>query len=169
MVKIKEAIIGIRLTGVAISPKMVISIGNGELKANDPKSLSEFGAGITLTDNWARVVLKSMDWIKRKTTIEKIEPTAHFLAEEQFAFQRVTSTVVYNHDIPADLIINLDQTPLSYVSPGKCKFSFKGAKNVSIKGVDDRRQITATFAISAAGEFLPVQLIYLGIKQKDVC
>ena len=77
--------------------------------------------------------------------------------------------MVCNHDIPADLVINLDQTPLSYVSPGKCKFNFKVAKNVSIKGVDDRRQITATFAISAAGEFLPVQLIYHGTKQKDVC
>ena len=50
LVKIKEGIIGIRLTGA------VISIGNGVLKANDPNSLSEFGGGITitLTDNWAR-------------------------------------------------------------------------------------------------------------------
>ena len=93
-------------------------------------------------DNLARVVLKSVDWIKRKRTIEKVEPTAHFFAEEQFTFQRVTSTMVYNHDIPADLVINLDQTPLSYVSPGKCRFNFKGAKNVYIKGVYDKRQIT---------------------------
>ena len=52
LVKIKEAIIGRRLTAV-ISRKIVISIGNGVLKANDPNSLSEFGGGITLTDNWA--------------------------------------------------------------------------------------------------------------------
>ena len=31
-------------------------------------------------------------------------------------------------------IVNLDQTPLSYVSPGKYAFSFRGAKNVPIKG-----------------------------------
>ena len=54
LVKIKEAIIRIRLTGAVISQKMVISIGNGVLKANDPSSLSEFGDGITLTDNWTR-------------------------------------------------------------------------------------------------------------------
>ena len=70
--------------------------------------------------------------------------------------------MVYNHDIPADLAINLDQTPLSYVSPGKYTFNFKGAKNVPIKGVDDKRQITATFAISAAGDFLRMQLICPG-------
>ena len=70
--------------------------------------------------------------------------------------------MVYNHDIPADLVINLDQTPLSYVSPGKYTFNFKGAKNALTKGVDYKRQITTTFAISATGEFLPMQLIYPG-------
>ena len=35
-------------------------------------------------------------------------------------------------------------------------------KNIPIKGVDDKSQITATFAISATGVFLPVQLIYPG-------
>ena len=40
--------------------------------------------------------------------------------------------------------------------------NFKGAKNVPIISVDDKRQITATFAISATGIFLPMQLIYPG-------
>ena len=39
MLKIKEAIIGIRLAGAVISRKMVISIGTGALKANNPNSL----------------------------------------------------------------------------------------------------------------------------------
>ena len=46
------------LRRAVISQKMVISIGNGVLKANDPNTLSQFGGGITLTDNWARGVLK---------------------------------------------------------------------------------------------------------------
>ena len=40
---------------------MVISIGNGVLKANNPNNLSELGGEIMLTDNWARRDLKSMD------------------------------------------------------------------------------------------------------------
>ena len=40
---------------------MVISIGNGVLKTNDPNNLSEFGGEIMLTDNWVRRDLKSMD------------------------------------------------------------------------------------------------------------
>ena len=35
--KIKEVIVGVRLSGAVISRRMVISIGNGVLKANDPK------------------------------------------------------------------------------------------------------------------------------------
>ena len=70
--------------------------------------------------------------------------------------------MVYNHDIPADLVINLVQTPLSYVYPGKYTFNFKSAKYVPTKGVDDKHQITATFAISATAEFVPEKLIYAG-------
>ena len=154
--KIKEVIVGVRLSGAVISRRMVISIGNGVSKANDPNTLSEFGGTITLTEDWARGILRSMNWVKRKAT------TGKFLAEERFTFQEAISTYVYDHDIPTDLIINLDQTPVSYVSPGKYTFNMKGAKHVPIKGVDDKRQITATFAVSASGDFLPMQLIYAG-------
>ena len=72
--KIKEVVIGVKLSGTVISSKMVISIGNRVLKANDPNTLSEFGGHITLTDDWARGILQSMDWVKRKGTTGKIEP-----------------------------------------------------------------------------------------------
>ena len=64
--------------------------------------------------------------------------------------------------MPSDLIINLDQTRLSYMSPGKYTFNLKGAKNLSIKDADNKRQITATFVVSATGNFLPIQLVYTG-------
>ena len=38
----------------------------------------------------------------------------------------------------------------------------EGSKRVEIVGVDDKRQITAVFAGSLAGDFLPPQLIYKG-------
>ena len=39
----------------------------------------------------------------------------------------------------------------------------QGDQNIPIKGVEDKRQITATFAISLTGAFLPMmQLIYAG-------
>ena len=83
-----------------------------------------------------------------------------FLAEKKFTFQRNTSALVSEQDIPPSLIINIDQTPLSYVNTGKCTFNFKCAKNIPIKGVDYKRQITETFAVSCTAVFLPIQLIY---------
>jgi hypothetical protein len=38
----------------------------------------------------------------------------------------------------------------------------KGSKRVEIVGIDDKRQITAVFCGTLAGEFLPLQLIYQG-------
>ena len=56
----------------------------------------------------------------------------------------------------------VDQTTLSYVSPGKYTPSSSGTKNVPIKGVNDKRQITGALAVTLDGKFLPMQLIYQG-------
>ena len=91
-----------------------------------------------------------------------MDPSEQLLQEEKLTFQKTIATAVVEHDIPEDLILNLDQTPLSYVTPGKYTFSPKGAHHVPIKGVDDKRQITATFGVTLPGEFLPMQVIYQG-------
>ena len=57
-------VIAVRLSGVVIAKKIVTSISNGALKANDPKILSENGSLVTLTDDRARGILQSMDWVK---------------------------------------------------------------------------------------------------------
>lgn len=62
------------------------------------------------------------------------------------------------YSIPADLVINADQTPSSYVSVGKQTMAAHGARSVPIKGLTDKRNITLTFAISLTGELLPMQI-----------
>jgi len=42
-----------------------------------------------------------------------------FLSEERPTFRKKISKAVYENDVPKSLIVNLDQTPLSYVSPGR--------------------------------------------------
>ncbi len=42
----------------------------------------------------------------------------------------------------------------------------EGAKRVEISAVDDKRQITAVFAGSLTGDFLPPQLVYKGITHR---
>ena len=40
--------------------------------------------------------------------------------------------------IPADFVLNEDQTPSSYISVGKLTMAARGAKSVPIKGLTDK-------------------------------
>ena len=69
--------------------------------------LREFGGSLELTEGWARKVLKSMGWVKRKGTTGKVEPCSKFLEEEKFTFQRAIAKAVSDHEIPIELVLNL--------------------------------------------------------------
>ena len=89
------------------------------VKANEPTLLKEFGGHLELTNGWAQHHLKSMEWVKRKQTTGKVNLLEKFLQEEKLSYQREISKVLLEHDIPLDMVLNLDQTPLSHVSLGK--------------------------------------------------
>ena len=65
-------------------------------------------------------------------------------------------------EVPEDLIINWDQTGIHYVPVSNWTMQQEGSKRVEIAGLDDKRQITAIFAGTTKGDFLPPQLIYQG-------
>ena len=74
--------------------------------------------------------------------------------------------VVEMDEIPFDLVINWDQTGIHYVPVGSWTMEKEGSKRVEIVAVDDKRQITAVFTGSLAGDFLPPQLIYKGTTKR---
>ena len=118
MKKIKTIMIGTGAAGTAISRRIVMAIGNGLVRLNCPTLLNENGGSLELNEDWARRVMKSLNWTKRKGTTVKIELSKQFLLEEKLTSQKKISGVIFKQDIPKELIINLDQTSLSCVSPG---------------------------------------------------
>ena len=44
----------------------VLSFIIGVVKAHEPNLLKEFGGHLELTHDWARHLLESMEWVKRK-------------------------------------------------------------------------------------------------------
>ena len=122
--KVKGNAIGPRQVGGVINRRQILNIAKGVVRANNPDILKEFGGAVELTNRWARSVLSDLNWSLRKGTTGKIEPSPQFLPEENFLLQRAMSTAVSSHDIPNFLILNIDQSPLSY--PGQYTFSFKG-------------------------------------------
>ena len=63
---------------------------------------------------------------------------------------------------PHELIINWDQTALQLVPTGQWTMHQAGEKVVPITSSDEKRQITAVFAASLTGAYLPPQLYYEG-------
>ena len=55
LVKVKDVVTGVRM-----------KIGTGVIKAKCPSKSKDFGGHIVLTEDWARGVLKTMEWSKRK-------------------------------------------------------------------------------------------------------
>ena len=92
-----------------------------------------------------------MDWVKKTETSGKLDPSKNFCNRENSLIS--VKLVVLDHDISLDLILDLNQLPLLYVSPGKYMFCFKGSPTIPIKGVNEKHQITATFTVSATGVF----------------
>jgi hypothetical protein len=62
------------------------------------------------------------------------------------------------YKIPADLVLNSDQTGLPLTPSSDYNRAMKGAKEVSCAGWGDKRQITVTPTTSAAGHMLPPQV-----------
>ena len=128
--------------------------------------LEENGGSIRLTTKWARGVLKSLDWVKRRYTTAKTEMKPALYEELTSSQKRKIANVIFEHKIQKEIILNFDQIALGFTAPNKSTFTGKGAHSVPIANVDDKRQITATFCVNTVGDFLPVQLIYGGVTDK---
>ena len=70
--------------------------------------------------------------------------------------------IITMEEIPNDLVVNWDQTAIKYIPLSNWTMDKEGSKRVEVIGIDDKRQITATFAASLSGNFLSVQLVYEG-------
>ena len=90
------------------------------------------------------------EWI---ATTSKIPVAPDLLKEEKFTFQRKIIWIVNWQKFLKELIINFDQTPLSYITVGSITLEFSGAQSLPLMGKEKRKQITGTFSIPAAGKF----------------
>ena len=89
------------------------------------------------------------------------------MTHEEFQQQRVVflpqvSSFAAVHTIPSCLVLNWDQTGVNIVPSSNYTMEQRGSNRVEIAGYEDKRQITATFAATLSGEFLPMQILYAG-------
>ena len=119
------------------------------------------GSMFNLTTDWAKSLLGRMGYVMRKACSKSKVDVAQFeVLKGEFLFE--IQNIVCMDSVPPELVINFDQTALNYVPIPDWTMEKEGTKRVEIIAKDDKRQLTAVFAGSATGEFLPLQLIYEG-------
>ena len=112
--------------------------------------------------SWAKSLFQRMGYSRRKATTAKLELPPGTRKEVELVFYHQIVEKVEKHNIPESLTLNFDQTPLKYVPVTTTTLPKRNSKQVQIKGSDDKRAITATFAITLDGKLLGMQLTYGG-------
>ncbi len=157
--KLIKFLLAVRSRGGIINIHVVRASAKALIDTNpDHQQLARFN----MPRSWVYSLYRRMGLSRRMGTTSR-PPVPRGLYEEckrQFLGDILEIKTKYN--IPAQLILNSDQTPSSYVSVGKKTMAARGSKSVPIKGLTDKRNITLNFVISLSGEFLPIQIIYGG-------
>ena len=150
--------------GLPINSAVVIAAAEGLLMNKNATLVSKNGEGgikVKLTDDLAKSLLKRMGYVKRKACSKaKVDVERYEQLKDEFLLE--IKVIVNMDEIPPELIINFDQTALNYVPVSHWTMDQEGAKRVEVVAKDDKRHITAVFAGSCSGHFLPPQLIYEG-------
>ena len=143
----------------AIIPRSIVKSAAKVLLIRYPKEIGK----INLDDSeYGKSLLQRMNHTRRKATTSKVKLPDGIRKESELLFHHQMVEKVEKYDIPDSLIVNFDQTPSKYVPVGSTTLAKRNSKQVSIRGSDDKRSITATFTITIDGKFLGMQLIYGG-------
>lgn len=156
--QLQQMIGDMRSRGTPIGTSVIIGVGRGIL-------LKHKKSTVVLNKEWAKSVLRRMGYTKRKAN-SKCKVLPDNFEEIKKNYLADIRAVVEVEDVPPSLIINWDHTATKIVPSSQWTMERKGMKRVEIAAVDDKRQITAIFACTLAGKFLPMQLIYQGTTTK---
>ena len=138
-----------------------MAVGTGIVMNNDTNLLAANGGLIDLTKQWAKYLLSGMGFMKRRVNTKVKFLVKHF-NELKKLFLLEFNNVVEMDEVPSQLVINWDQTGINYIPVSSWTMEKEGSKRVAVASKDDKQQLTALFAGSMSGDFLPIQLVYQG-------
>lgn len=86
-------------------------------------------------------------------------PESDFEQVKAEFLQRVR-LAVEDHSIPPELVVSVNKTGVKMVPVSEWTLEHQGVKEVSIVGLEDKREITVFLASSLSGTMLPPQVLY---------
>ena len=151
----------LRARGGVVNGCVISAAAEGLIRRNP--SLHQRYISFEPTRGWIQSIYRRCNFSRRAGTTERPPVPRGMYEECKLSFLTDIDECIKKHKIPPELdVLNADQTPSSYVSVGRMTMAEKNSQSVPIKGLTDKRNITLTFVISLAGEFLPMQVIYQG-------
>lgn len=158
--KLRRMIINLRTAGAMINIHVVRGVLAGLIRS-DVKKYGIF-VEFQVTRSWVRSLYARMKLSRRTATTSRPVVTRALWQELRTQYLHDIASIVQDHSIPDELILNLDQTPSKFVSASKVTMAGEGEKHISIAGGSDKRTITLTLIEALSGKLLPVQVIYKG-------
>jgi hypothetical protein len=125
---------------------------------NKPEILDK----IKLSNNFIWLFIRNnLHWRVRQKTCSSAKLPVDWESQGRAMIERI-AVLVKQYKIPADLIINFDQTGVHLVPSSNSTYAVMGSKNVSVINSDDKRQITVIIASTPSGHLLAPQIIFQG-------
>ena len=164
--KLHSMLVNLRLAGAGINIHVISGVLNGLIWAN-PERFGKY-VEFKVTRSWARSLYQRMKFSCHAVTTSRPVITRLLWVEVRSQFLYKITGKVLKHNIPDELIINVDQTPSKFVATDNITMSAKGEKHISQAGATDKTAITVTLSESLDGHILPFQLIYTGKTQRSL-
>jgi hypothetical protein len=152
--RVQAYLTALRNNGAVVNTAITIACAKGVVKSFDCNLLKENGGYIDLTKHWAKNVMTRLGLVKRRAS-SKAKMSADNFDKLKSQFLYDVKVIVDMEEIPSHLVINWDQTGIHYVPVSSWTMAPEGSKHVEIAGIEDKHQITAVFAGTMPGEFLP--------------
>jgi hypothetical protein len=126
------------------------------------ETISKDGTKFKCSETYMRKFLhKTMGWSEHHATkaAQKRPANCKEVLTEAWIWE---AYIIHNHDIPAGLHVNTNQTQLMYQQGTKTTWNKSGAKQVATIGQEEKCAFTLIPSILASGILLPMQAIFMG-------
>ena len=138
-------IVSSRVAGAVINTHVVRGVLAAIVKSNLEKSgqISDF----EVARSWVCSFYHRMNFSWRAATTSRSIVTQSLWEEINTQYLHDITSVVRTYNIPDELILNADPTPLKYVSATNVTMAEKGTVHIPVRGGDNKRAITVTVFI----------------------
>ena len=116
--KLRSMLVNLRIAAAGINIHVVSGILNGLIRANPGR----FGKHMDfkMTRSWVRSLYQRMKFSRGEVTVSRPAITRSLFAAVRSQFLYEITNKILQHNIPDELVINVDQTPSKFVATDGC-------------------------------------------------